>query len=171
MISIIVAVAANGAIGRGNQLLWHLSQDLKYFKEVTTGHPVVMGRKTYLSIGRPLPGRRNIVLSRSGEIEPPQIKNPQTTSLEICRDLQDFLKMAAEAPQEEFFITGGGELYRTMLPVADKLYITHIDAEAPDADTFFPEIDPQRWQLESSSNDYRDQENGITFRFAVYTRK
>ena len=79
MISIIVAVAANNAIGRGNRLLWHLSQDLKYFKEVTTGHPVVMGRKTYESIGRPLPGRRNIVLTRSGKLENVQIKNPATT--------------------------------------------------------------------------------------------
>ena len=125
MISIIVAVAANNAIGRGNRLLWHLSQDLKYFKEVTTGHPVVMGRKTYESIGRPLPGRRNIVLTRSGKLENVQIKNPATTTLEAISGIEVFLKLAQEAPQEELFILGGGELYRTMLPYADKLYITH----------------------------------------------
>lgn len=92
MISIIVAVAANNAIGRGNRLLWHLSQDLKYFKEVTTGHPVVMGRKTYESIGRPLPGRRNIVLTRSGKLENVQIKNPATTTLEAISGIEEFLK-------------------------------------------------------------------------------
>ena len=110
MISIIVAVAANNAIGRGNRLLWHLSQDLKYFKEVTTGHPVVMGRKTYESIGRPLPGRRNIVLTRSGKLENVQIKNPATTTLEAISGIEEFLKLAQEAPQEEFFILGGGEV-------------------------------------------------------------
>ena len=171
MISIIVAVAANNAIGRGNRLLWHLSQDLKYFKEVTTGHPVVMGRKTYESIGRPLPGRRNIVLTRSGKLENVQIKNPATTTLEAILGIEEFLKLAQEAPQEEFFILGGGELYRTMLPYADKLYITHIEATVEDADTFFPQIEPEIWSLERCSQRYSDQENNLEFRFALYTRK
>lgn len=171
MISIIVAVAANNAIGRGNRLLWHLSQDLKYFKEVTTGHPVVMGRKTYESIGRPLPGRRNIVLTRSGKLESAQIKNPATTTLEAISGIEEFLKLAQEAPQEEFFIVGGGELYRTMLPYADKLYITHIEATVEDADTFFPQIEPEIWSLERCSQRYSDQENNLEFRFALYTRK
>ena len=171
MISIIVAVAANNAIGRGNRLLWHLPQDLKYFKEVTTGHPVVMGRKTYESIGRPLPGRRNIVLTRSGKLESVQIKNPDTTTLEAISGIEEFLKLAQEAPQEEFFILGGGELYRTMLPYADKLYITHIEATVEDADTFFPQIEPEIWSLERCSQRYSDQENNLEFRFALYTRK
>lgn len=171
MISIIVAVAANNAIGRGNRLLWHLPQDLKYFKEVTTGHPVVMGRKTYESIGRPLPGRRNIVLTRSGKLESVQIKNPDTTTLEAISGIEEFLKLAQEAPQEEFFIVGGGELYRTMLPYADKLYITHIEATVEDADTFFPQIEPEIWSLERCSQRYSDQENNLEFRFALYTRK
>lgn len=171
MISIIVAVAANNAIGRGNRLLWHLSQDLKYFKEVTTGHPVVMGRKTYESIGRPLPGRRNIVLTRSGKLGNVQIKNPATTTLEAISGIEEFLKLAQEAPQEEFFIVGGGELYRTMLPYADKLYITHIEATVEDADTFFPQIEPEIWSLERCSQRYSDQENNLEFRFALYTRK
>ena len=171
MISIIVAVAANNAIGRGNRLLWHLSQDLKYFKEVTTGHPVVMGRKTYESIGRPLPGRRNIVLTRSVKLESVQIKNPATTTLEAISGIEEFLKLAQEAPQEEFFIVGGGELYRTMLPYADKLYITHIEATVEDADTFFPQIEPEIWSLERCSQRYSDQENNLEFRFALYTRK
>lgn len=166
-----MAVAANNAIGRGNRLLWHLSQDLKYFKEVTTGHPVVMGRKTYESIGRPLPGRRNIVLTRSGKLGNVQIKNPATTTLEAISGIEEFLKLAQEAPQEEFFIVGGGELYRTMLPYADKLYITHIEATVEDADTFFPQIEPEIWSLERCSQRYSDQENNLEFRFALYTRK
>ena len=100
MLSIIVAVAQNGAIGRNNELLWHISEDLKYFKSTTTGHPVIMGRNTYESIGRPLPGRRNIVLTR-GELQVPAIKNPQTTSLEIIRSLDDVYTLAAG--DEEFF--------------------------------------------------------------------
>ena len=93
MLSIIVAVAENGAIGRNNELLWHISEDLKYFKSTTTGHPVIMGRKTYDSIGRPLPGRRNIVLTR-GDVEIPPIKNPQTTSMEIVHSLEEVYEIA-----------------------------------------------------------------------------
>src|SRR5574344_1320411 len=103
MISIIVAVAKNSAIGRRNELLWHISQDLKYFKAVTTGHPVVMGRKTYESVGRPLPGRRNIILSRGGNIESPDIKNPQTTSFEICNDMESLISMAKKYDADTFF--------------------------------------------------------------------
>ncbi len=165
----IVAVAKNNAIGRGNDLLWHISQDLKYFKAVTTGHPVVMGRKTYESVGRPLPGRRNIILSRGGNIKYPDIKNPQTTSFEICNDIDSFISMAKKS-DEEFFITGGGELYKQLFSHADKLYITHIEAVAKDADTFFPVIDSSEWRLDSITEPLHDDENNIDFKFAVYKR-
>lgn len=170
MISIIVAIAENNAIGRGNQLLWHISQDLKYFKAVTTGHPVVMGRKTYESVGRPLPGRRNIILSRNGNIRYPDIKNPQTTTFEICNDIDSFVATMKKS-EEEFFITGGGEIYRRMFEEADKLYITHIDAVAENADTFFPEIAADRWKLDSVTEPLHDDENNIDFKFAVYVRR
>ena len=169
--NLIAAVDENWAIGKNNQLLVRIPADQKFFREMTTGRVVVMGRKTYESIGRPLPGRRNIVLTRSGKLENVQIKNPATTTLEAISGIEEFLKLAQEAPQEEFFIVGGGELYRTMLPYADKLYITHIEATVEDADTFFPQIEPEIWSLERCSQRYSDQENNLEFRFALYTRK
>ena len=168
MLSLIVAVAQNNAIGRNNELLWHISEDLKYFKSVTTGHPVIMGRKTYESIGRPLPGRRNVVLTR-GEIESPEIKNPQTTSFEVVHTLDQVYEIAKG--EGEFFIMGGGMLYNQSFDKADKLYITHIYAEAENADTFFPEIDPKMWVVEKEGEMLHDQENDIDFEFLVYKRR
>lgn len=168
MLSIIVAVAQNGAIGRDNGLLWHISEDLKYFKATTTGHPVIMGRKTYESVGRPLPGRRNIVLTR-GELEIPQIKNPQTTSMEVVDSLEKVLEIAAG--DEEFFIMGGGMLYNATFGLADKLYITRIFAAAEDADTFFPDVNEEEWIVEKEGEVLHDEENDIDFQFVVYKRK
>lgn len=167
MLSIIVAVAQNGAIGRNNGLLWHISEDLKYFKGTTMGHPVIMGRKTYESVGRPLPGRRNIVLTRGG-LEIPQIKNPQTTSMEVVDSLEKVLQIAEG--DQEFFIMGGGMLYNATFRMADKLYITRIFASAEDADTFFPEISPLEWEIEKEQEVMHDEENDIDFQFLVYKR-
>jgi len=168
MISLIVAVAENGAIGRNNDLLWHISEDLKYFKSTTTGHPVIMGRKTYESIGRPLPGRRNIVLTR-GDIQIPPIKNPQTTSMEIVHTLDDVLALAQE--EEEFFIMGGGMLYNATFDKADYLYITKIYAIAEDADTFFPKVYENDWEIVREGEMMHDDENNIDYQFLVYKRK
>lgn len=168
MLSLIVAVAQNGAIGRNNELLWHISEDLKYFKSTTTGHPVIMGRKTYESIGRPLPGRRNIVLTR-GDMERPQIKNPQTTSFELVHTLDEVYTIASG--EGEFFVMGGGMLYNQTFDKADRLYITHIYADAPDADTFFPIIDPQIWEVIQEGEMLHDEENDIDFKFVIYSRK
>lgn len=167
MLSIIVAVAENDAIGRKNELLWHLSDDLKYFKAITTGHPVIMGRKTYESIGRPLPGRRNIVVSRSGNVAG-VIKNPQTTTLEIIGSLEEAFALAGG--EEEFFVIGGGQVYNQALEKAGRLYITKIEARAEDADTFFPHIEARTWKMIKESDKIRDPENGIDFRFVVYER-
>jgi len=144
LISIIVATSLNNAIGRNNQLLWHISEDLKYFKKVTTGHTVIMGRKTWESIGRPLPNRRNIVISRS---------------LNIIGDVQVYSSLenaiAATKEEQEVFIIGGGELYKQTLPIANKLYLTIVTQTIEDADTFFPEIDFEQWEeIESESLDY-----------------
>ena len=168
MLSLIVAVAENGAIGRNNGLSWHISEDLKYFKSTTTGHPVIMGRKTYESIGRPLPGRRNIVLTR-GDMEIPPIKNPQTTSMEIVHSLDEVYALAQG--EEEFFIMGGGMLYNATFPKADMLYLTKIYAEAEDADTFFPQVNEQEWEIVKEGEMMHDEENNINYQFLVYKRK
>ncbi len=167
MLSLIVAVAQNGAIGRNNELLWHISEDLKYFKATTTGHPVIMGRKTYDSIGRPLPGRRNIVLTR-GELEVPQIKNPQTTSMEIVHSLEEIFEIAGG--EEEFFIMGGGMLYNAAFDRADYLYLTKIYAQAENADTFFPAVKGDEWEIVREGEILHDEENDIDFQFVVYKR-
>ena len=168
MLSLIVAVAENGAIGRNNGLLWHISEDLKYFKSTTTGHPVIMGRKTYESIGRPLPGRRNIVLTR-GDMEIPSIKNPQTTSMEIVHSLDEVYSLVQG--DEEFFVMGGGMLYNATFPKADMLYLTKIYAVAEDADTFFPQVKDDEWEIVKEGEMMHDEENDIDYQFLVYKRK
>lgn len=168
MLSLIVAVAQNNAIGRNNELLWHISEDLKYFRSTTTGHPVIMGRKTYESIGRPLPGRRNIVLTR-GELEIPPVKNPQTTSMEIVNSLEQVYEIASG--EGEFFVMGGGMLYNETFGKADYLYLTKIYAVAEDADTFFPEVRESEWDVVRESELMHDEENDIDFKFIVYKRK
>ena len=168
MLSLIVAVAQNGAIGRNNELLWHISEDLKYFKSTTTGHPVIMGRKTYDSIGRPLPGRRNIVLTR-GDVEIPPIKNPQTTSMEIVHSLEEVYEIAKG--NDEFFVMGGGMLYNAIFPKADMLYLTKIYAVAENADTFFPQVSEDEWEIVKEGEMMHDEENNINYQFLVYKRK
>ena len=168
MLSLIVAVAQNNAIGRNNELLWHISEDLKYFKSTTTGHPVIMGRKTYESIGRPLPGRRNIVLTR-GTLEIPPVKNPQTTSMEVVNSLDEVYAIAQG--DEEFFVMGGGMLYNETFGKEDFLYLTRIYAEAENADTFFPEVDEMEWDVVRESQLLHDEENDIDFKFIVYKRR
>lgn len=134
MISIIVATSLNWAIGRNNQLLWHISEDLKYFKKITSGHTVIMGRKTWESIGKPLPNRRNIVVSRSLE---------KITDAEVYKSLELALKAAGN---ESLFIIGGGEIYKQALPLAEKLYLTIVNLTVEDADTFFPKINFNEWR-------------------------
>ena len=175
MLSIIVAVDHNNAIGYKNALLWHISQDLKYFKSVTDSHPVIMGRNTYLSIGRPLPGRRNIVVSGRGvgqqmvERAMSAIKPGSNTSFEECHCLEQLLKEAKDSSQE-YFIIGGGQLYNTLFKEADRLYVTRINASAPEADTYFPRIEEREWRIISDSGRFYDRENDIEFAFMVYER-
>lgn len=178
MISLIAAVASNGAIGNKGSLLWHLAADLKYFKARTMGHPVIMGRKTFESIGRALPGRRNIVVSASGLKlnSPPQLKSdgtPWQTSLQQVKDLKSFLSFVrtSDSSSQEYFVIGGGSVYRQAMPFAASLYITHIQAVPEEADAFFPQIAEDEWDLEEKSEVLHDAENGIDFYFATYRRK
>jgi dihydrofolate reductase len=140
-LSIIVAMANNNAIGKDNQLLWHLPEDLQYFKRTTMGKPIVMGRKTFESIGRPLPGRLNIVITRQ--------QDWQHDGVKIVHTIDDALRLAEAQSMidgiDEMMVIGGAEIYKTALPQADKLYVTRVDAEI-DGDAFFPEIDSSVWQ-------------------------
>lgn len=137
-IHIIVAIDRNGAIGRGGDLLFHIPADLRRFKQLTMGSPIIMGRKTFESFPKgPLPGRRNIVVTRNPDYSRPGI--------ETAPSLEAAMALAADAP--DVYILGGGEIYRQALPLANRLDITQIDAAVADADTFFPPIDPARWQI------------------------
>ena len=135
MVSIIVAVAQNGTIGDKNALLWHISEDLRFFKHTTSGHPVIMGRKTYESLGRPLPNRTNVVISRTAE---------HIEGCTIARSLEEAIAMFPA--DEEVFIIGGAQIYALALDVADRFYLTRVEHDY-EGDTKFPEWDESQWQL------------------------
>ncbi len=157
-ISIVVAIAQNNAIGKDNKLLWHLPKDLKHFKEITTGGTIIMGRKTYDSVGRPLPNRRNIVITRQ------QIEIP---GCEVVNSLDAALKLCTT--ETEVFIVGGAEIYKLAMPLTDRVYLTivHQDFEA---DTFFPEINGDLW-TETERQDYEpDEKNPLPYSFITLER-
>lgn len=162
MISIIVAIAQNLAIGKNNDLLWHLSDDLKHFKQLTSGHAVVMGERTFYSLPKhPLPNRRNIVITdKVGlQIEGCEMAYNIEQARQLCR------------PDEETFIIGGGSIYRQfMQDIADTLYITWVYKDF-DADTFYPAIDENVWQVVDKSERMRDAESGLEFAFFTYKRR
>lgn len=162
MISIIVALARNRAIGLNGNLIWHLSADLKYFKRVTTGHTVIMGYKTFLSLPnqRALPNRRNIIISSHLEQAP--------EGFELAHSIQEAINMVHD--EEETFVIGGGSIYEQFLPHADKLYLTRIDKEF-EADTYFPYIDFDEWNLIDVNVVDEDPQVDFTYRFEVWERK
>ena len=157
VLSLIAAVARNGAIGKNNELLVRISEDLKFFKRTTHGHPVIMGRKTWDSIGRPLPGRRNVVITR----------NPQwhADGAERASSLQAALALVHHEPKA--FVIGGGQIYAEALPMADELVLTEIDAEF-DGDAFFPAWD--RASFAPQASDWHTSEQGHRYRWVTYRR-
>ncbi|WP_027158689.1 dihydrofolate reductase [Methylobacter luteus] len=159
-ISLIVAMASNRAIGINNQLPWHLSADLKRFRQITMGSPILMGRKTYESIGRPLPGRTNVIISRDPAYkqEGCLVFNDIETAIESC--CQKF---------QEVFVIGGSELYKSMLPRADTLYVTLINKEFS-GDAFFPEIDTQHWAEVAREDVDNDPDAGFSYSFIKYEK-
>lgn len=162
ILSIISAIGKNGELGKDNHLLWNLPADMKHFRETTSGHPVIMGRKTYESIGHPLPKRENVVITRDANWHNGEV-------LRIAHSFEEALS-AYKGSDVEVFIIGGGQLYHEAIPIADRLYITHIDAET-EADTFFPNIDPTVWKEVSRVAHKKDHENSHDFDFTVYVRK
>ena len=160
MISLIVAMGKNREIGKENQLLWHLPKDLKHFKDLTSGHPIIMGRKTYESIGKPLPNRTNIVISRRNDWFEEGIL--------IVGSIKEAVKFAKKI-DEEVFIIGGGNIYEQTIDLADKLEVTLVDAVL-DADTFFPKIDEKIWQKTDEECHQKDEKNEFDFCFQTFER-
>ncbi|CAM3896509.1 dihydrofolate reductase [Mesobacillus zeae] len=161
MISLMWAMDENRVIGKDNQLPWHLPEDLKFFKRITTGHPVAMGRKTHESIGRPLPNRENIIITRNMEYA-----SENCTVLHSVDELLD----SAAGTDGEVFVIGGAEIFCEILPYADKLIITMIH-DTFEGDTYFPEFDLSQWELMSREEGIRDDKNPYDYEFLIYTRK
>lgn len=162
MISILVAAAENNAIGKNNQLLWHLPNDMKFFKNTTWGMVVLMGRKTFESLGKPLPGRMNIVITSQATW------NAGNVTTASC--LKDAIFKATNAGFKEIFIIGGGEIYKQSMDRADCIYLTRVH-ESFEADTFFPEIDPSKWELVSNENFAKDGKHAYDYSFQKWIRK
>lgn len=160
MITVIAAVAENNALGKENQLLWHLPDDFKRFKTLTSGHYIVMGRKTFESFPKPLPNRTHVIISRQANYQPEGciVVNSLEQAIEAC------------PKTEEVFIIGGGEIYRQSIAVADKLDLTRVHATF-EADTHFPEIDLSQWQLVFEEHHPKDERHDFAFTFQTFTRK
>jgi dihydrofolate reductase len=164
IISIIVAVSENGVIGRDGGLPWRLSGDLQRFKQLTMGHTVIMGRRTWESIGRQLPGRRMIVVSRQPDYK------VDVADVVVAANLDAAMQAVRSGGDEEAFVIGGAELYRAALPIADRLYLTRVRAEVA-GDTIFPQIDCDDWRLRESIDCTADDKNEFPHTYEVYDRK
>lgn len=156
MVKMIAAVGKNRELGKDNGLMWSISEDMKFFRTATAGHSVVMGRLTYESIGRPLPKRRNIVISRNPDYKP--------EGVETAVSLEAALKMC----DHDCFIIGGAAIYKLGLEYADEMILTEIDNAYPDADVYFPEFDKSEWNREVIGE---SEENGLRFSFVKYSKK
>ncbi|MBO9491109.1 type 3 dihydrofolate reductase [Endozoicomonas sp. G2_1] len=159
ILSMIVAHANGRVIGKDNDMPWHLPADLAYFKKTTLGKPVVMGRKTFESIGRPLPGRQNIVITRSDGYCP--------EGVDVVNSVEQALVVAGEV--EEVMVIGGGAIYQHCMPAAERLYITHIDADI-DGDTHFPKYDLANWQEQYCELYQADDKNAYDLKFCLYQK-
>ncbi|MCB9251901.1 MAG: dihydrofolate reductase [Flavobacteriales bacterium] len=162
MISIIVAMGKQREIGADNTLMWRLSNDLKLFKNLTMGHTIVMGRKTFESIGKALPGRVNMVVSSTMSA---------AEDILSAINLNDAIEMARNSGETEVFIIGGGQIYSYALELADKLYISFVDGSFEHADTFFPDFDLNEWRETESKKYPKDEKNEYDFVFKVFERK
>lgn len=158
---LIAALARNRVIGRDNRLPWRLPADLRRFKELTMGHTLLVGRKTFESIGRPLPGRKMLVVSRREGYAPEGVR--------VARSVQEALDLAREGGETELFVGGGAEIYRQTLPVADRLHLTRIEEDVP-GDAYFPELDETEWRLVDREDHGPSEEVPFAWSFQIYER-
>ena len=169
-LSIIVAVAENGVIGREGQMPWHLSSDLRRFKRLTMGHAILMGRKTWESIGRPLPGRTSIVISRQANYQPGHEGVLVATNLDEALAQARCLDTEAKSEPDEAFIIGGARIYEMCFPRADRLLVTRVHAQI-DGDVYFPQVDWNSWQLIEETHRAADEKNDYPHTYQIWQRK
>ena len=162
MIAIDVAIAENNVIGKDNQLIWHLPADLRHFKQKTMGHPMIMGRKTFESIGKPLPGRTTIIVTRQEDY--------QAEGCIVVNSVEEAIAKGRELDSEQVSIVGGAEIYKQALPYVDTLFLTEVH-HAFDGDTFFLELKQEEWQEVSSESHQPDEKNKYTYTFKELRRK
>ena len=162
MLSIIVAKAKNNVIGKDNELIWHLPDDLKRFKKLTTGHTIIMGRRTFESLGRVLPNRKHVILCNDAQMN---IEDERVEILEDISMLDKYIKS-----DEENFIIGGATIYKLLMPYANKMYITEINKEF-DGDVSFPEINMEEWKIDKIEEGPEDGENDFSYEYVTYIRK
>ena len=162
MLSIIVAVARNNVIGKDNKLIWHLPEDLKRFKRITTGHTIIMGRKTFESLGRVLPNRTHIVLSKDTDFK------VQDENVQVINDIS--LLGEYISSEEENFVIGGASIYKLLMPYTSKMYITKINQEF-EGDVFFPEIEEKDWGVVETQKGITDEKNVYDYEYVTYVRK
>ncbi len=160
IVSLVVAMSENGVIGRDGGMPWHLSADLRRFKRLTMGHHLVMGRRTFESIGRLLPGRTTVIMTRQSGYRVP--------GAVVCDSLSAALDVASA--DSEVFVVGGGEIYRLALPLAGKLYVTRVHATIDDGDTYFPDVDWSHWRRTESQSGQSDDANQFDYTFEIYER-
>lgn len=161
MLSIIVAKAKNNIIGKDNKIIWHLPEDLKHFKNITTGHTIIMGRKTFESLGRVLPNRKHIIFSNNPSFN---VNEQNVKVVHSLLEIQDLIE-----GKEEAFVIGGAMMYNFLMPYVKKMYVTEIDKEF-EGDTFFPKIDDNIWKETSREKGIKDEKNNLDYYFVTYER-
>lgn len=161
MLSIIVAKAKNNVIGKNNELIWNLPEDLKRFKQLTTGHTIIMGRKTFESLGRVLPNRKHIIFSQNPDFK---VDDPNVEIVHSMLQIQEYIEN-----NEENFVIGGAMIYNLLMPYVTKMYVTQIDKEF-EGDAFFPKIDEDVWKVVERINGTKDENNNLDYEFVTYER-
>lgn len=163
IINLVVAATENNVIGKHNKLLWHLPNDLAYFKNITWGMPVIMGRKTYESMGKPLKGRTNIVITSNRSFQ-------AADNVIIANALTQAIEKSGETDAKECYVIGGGEIFKSAMPIAERIYMTRVHTTL-DGDTFFPEIDKNEWECAAIMTFAADEKHAYSYTFETWTRK
>ena len=162
MLSLLVAASTNNAIGKDGRLLWHLPNDMKFFKDITWGMVVIMGRKTFEALNNVLPGRINIVITAN--------ESWKAQDVWVAKNIDDAIRQAMTTNCKELFIIGGGEIYRQSMEIADRIYMTRVHATL-DGDTFFPEIDESKWELKENTDFNADEKHAYAYSFQTWEKR